>query len=79
LSAQSSRAAYDRAHGHSHDHAHDHAHDGADPSPAHDGKPASAAWPAHVSSPLWWSAPQRLACASLLAVFLWLVIGWAVR
>jgi hypothetical protein len=31
-----------------------------------------------VASPLWWSAPQRLACAVLLAVVLWLVIAWAV-
>ena len=29
-------------------------------------------------SPLWWSASHRLACAVLLIVLLWLVIGWAV-
>lgn len=29
------------------------------------------------ASPLWWSAPQRLACALALIVVLWLVIGWA--
>jgi hypothetical protein len=29
-------------------------------------------------SPLWWSAWQRLACATLLVALLWLVIGWAV-
>jgi hypothetical protein len=29
------------------------------------------------SSPLWWSAPQRLGCAAALASLLWLVIGWA--
>jgi hypothetical protein len=30
------------------------------------------------SSPLWWSAWQRLACATLLVALLWLVIAWAV-
>jgi hypothetical protein len=30
-----------------------------------------------MPSPLWWSAPLRLACAALLSAVLWLVIGWA--
>jgi hypothetical protein len=30
-----------------------------------------------MPSPLWWSAPLRLACAGLLSAVLWLVIGWA--
>ena len=33
---------------------------------------------AHATSPLWWSAKQRFACAVLLVVGLWLVIAWAV-
>ena len=34
--------------------------------------------PAHATSPLWWSAKQRFACAVLLVGGLWLVIAWAV-
>jgi hypothetical protein len=62
-----------------HDH---HLHDEAPashPSHPHDLQPAPAArFSGTGSSPLWWSAPQRLACAALLSVIVWLVILWAV-
>ena len=47
---------------------------------AHDAVHAHAAVPPArrvVDSPLWWSVPQRLACAAMLVIVLWLVIAWA--
>jgi hypothetical protein len=76
VSSQSSRDAHGHVPGHSHGHAGSVA---AAAAHSHDREAAPAAGAARVvASPLWWSAPQRLACAVLLAAVLWLVIGWAV-
>ena len=50
------------------------------PAPGAAGKDAALASgsDAGPSSPLWWSAWQRIACATLLVALLWLVIAWAV-
>ena len=79
-----------RVHSHGHSRSHSHAHFHGQPrsavdDPHHRHPQHLNEFPveqsqhhAPATSPLWWSAKQRLACAGLLAGALWLVIAWAV-